>query len=95
MYYCHACQTELHFKHKPSRKDECPNCGMQLHCCLNCRFYASGMHNDCQETQADWVADKDRANFCDYFVFRESKSTPKEKTGGNNARLQFESLFKK
>lgn len=90
MYLCHACRKELTLKDKPGRKDCCPCCEVELHCCLNCRFYSPGMHNDCQETQAEWVADKERANFCDYFTFKDSK--PEE--GDDKARTKFEDLFR-
>lgn len=91
MYFCHACQKELELKDKPGRKDCCPYCEVELHCCLNCRFYSPGMHNDCQETQAEWVADKERSNFCDYFTFKDSKQEDVDDT----ARTKFEDLFRK
>ncbi len=93
MYLCHACQRELALKEKPGRKDGCPYCEAFLHCCLNCRFYVPGMHNDCQENQAERVVDKERANFCDYFVFKESSSGRKQDNEGDKARAKFEALF--
>ncbi len=95
MYLCHACQRELALKDKPGRKDCCPYCEAELHCCLNCRFYVPGMHNDCQETQAERVPDKERANFCDYFVFKDSQRVQGQDNEGNKARDQFEALFGK
>lgn len=50
------------------RRDECPRCGRDVHCCLNCRFYDPHAANECREPQAERVLDKDRANFCDYFL---------------------------
>lgn len=50
-----------------TREGECPQCRRHTHVCRNCRFYRPGMSNDCQEPVADHVADKTRANFCDYF----------------------------
>lgn len=49
------------------RTTTCPSCGSDLHSCYNCKFYSSGSHYDCKETNADLVTDKERANFCDYF----------------------------
>jgi hypothetical protein len=51
------------------------------------------MHNDCQETQAEWVVDKERSNFCDYFVFKDSKAVQGQDR--DKARAQFEALFGK
>ncbi len=49
------------------RGGTCPQCGSDLHCCLNCRFYDPAKHNQCAEPQAEWVRDKESANSCDYF----------------------------
>ena len=51
----------------PARSDECPFCHADLHVCKACDFYENGSHNDCRETSAEFVSDKERRNFCDYF----------------------------
>ncbi len=48
-------------------RDECPQCDRPLHVCLNCGFYDPAYNNQCRETQAERVVDKDRFNFCEYF----------------------------
>jgi predicted RNA-binding Zn-ribbon protein involved in translation (DUF1610 family) len=50
-----------------AREATCPHCGKQTHVCRNCRFFAPGRANDCEEPVAEAVSDKQRANFCDYF----------------------------
>ena len=40
---------------------------LHLHCGHNCHFYDPAKHNQSREPQADWVKDKEMANFCDYF----------------------------
>lgn len=50
------------------REAECPACGKPVHVCRNCRFFAPGRPNDCEEPIADPVRDKTRANFCGYFT---------------------------
>ncbi|MCR4743417.1 MAG: hypothetical protein K5866_11180 [Treponema sp.] len=49
------------------RSSECPFCHADLHVCRACEFYENGAHNNCRESSADMVNDKERANFCDYF----------------------------
>jgi len=49
------------------RADTCPRCGAHLHCCRNCKFYDPAKPRQCAETQAEWVRDKESANYCDYF----------------------------
>lgn len=68
---CARCGKELSLEGKPSRGSTCPGCGAYLRSCVNCVFYSPGRHNDCREPQAEHVGDKESANFCDYFRFRE------------------------
>lgn len=93
MRRCSRCGKELTVEGKTSRRDACPFCGGDLHICLNCRFYDPGAYNSCREPQAERVVDKERSNFCDFFVFRED---PKEATGGDRkSRNALEDLFRK
>ncbi len=48
-------------------RDECPHCHTDLHSCRNCQFYDPSRHQQCAEPQAEWVRDKEAANYCDYF----------------------------
>lgn len=73
----------------------CPSCDADLHCCLNCRHHNRSAHNECNETQAEWVRDKDRANHCDYFDPRRGPASGRESKGSTDARARFEDLFKK
>ena len=63
---CWKCHKETNIE-KPVRGDECPSCHADLHVCKACEFYESGAHNDCHESSAEFVGDKERGNFCDYF----------------------------
>jgi hypothetical protein len=67
MTYCHNCKKPIEAGDRIGRTDTCPYCSEDLHCCLNCRFYDSGSHNKCRESQAERVVDKENSNFCDYF----------------------------
>lgn len=74
MHLCHACKHEIELD--PStplgRRDECPSCYAYLHCCLNCRHHDPGAHNQCRETTADFVRDRENFNFCGHFSFKDS-----------------------
>ena len=94
MYFCHHCRNELKIDSKVPFRSECPHCRFALHCCLNCRFYAPGKHNDCAEPGADRVVDKDRANFCEYFAIKDLPGPP-SMPGKDKARDAAEALFKK
>lgn len=72
MKYCFHCKKRLKIIEKPSRYETCPFCGTDLKVCVNCKFYDESSYNDCSEPSAQRVAQKERANFCEYFVFMES-----------------------
>ncbi len=64
---CKRCGTPLAVEPPIPRDAECPSCGLDVRCCLQCRHYDSSFNNQCRETEADPVADKDRRNFCEFF----------------------------
>ncbi|HVK60377.1 MAG TPA: hypothetical protein VM432_02455 [Bdellovibrionales bacterium] len=57
----------MSFSGQPGRRDDCPKCGADVHACMNCRHYDPKVYNECKETSADRVQEKDRSNFCDHF----------------------------
>ena len=89
---CHACGQKVSLAAQPGRRDECGKCRADLHCCKNCRHYDPKVYNECRETQADRVQERDRSNFCDYF---EAGSGLKADDAREKARLAAEKLFKK
>ena len=95
MKICYKCTKEIRVDKIVGRKDVCPFCQADLRCCLNCRHYDHMLYNQCRESQAERVLDKDRSNFCDYFSFNEFRSDAKTKEGGGTTRDKLEALFKK
>jgi len=64
---CFQCSKLLEFDSVIGRSEEC-SCGYDVRCCKNCRFYDERSHQQCIESQADKVAEKERGNFCGYFT---------------------------
>jgi hypothetical protein len=93
--YCYFCGTKIIKEGKIGRQETCSECNHYLHCCLNCRFYSSTSYHQCLETQAEWVREKDSANFCGYFepnkTVRDLKSV---KDKADEARRKLDQLFK-
>jgi len=88
-WHCGADLTALDY----GRQDTCRKCGRDTRVCKNCGFYERGAQNDCHESQAERVVEKERSNFCDYF---------RSKTGGGSGapsrdalKDAAEALFKK
>src|SRR6478609_1309259 len=87
---CGASLTSLDY----GRQDTCRKCGFDTRVCRNCIHYDRLYNNECKETQADRVVDKERSNFCDYFK-------PRSGAGGDGTQARdamkaaAEALFKK
>lgn len=90
---CSFCQTEISLEVKIGRLDECPGCHRDLHTCMQCKYYDRAAHNDCREPQAEWVPDKERANFCGYFEF--GRDVMEERESQEKAKKGLDELFKK
>ena len=97
MRACYACGAELPETMEVHRATECPSCRRDLHVCRNCTFYAPGRHNDCAETVPEGVTEKERANFCDYFRFRQGRAgadaAGRDKERREAARRKLDGLF--
>ena len=92
MRSCHFCGAEVDEQREVHRTTACGACGKDLKICLNCRFYSRGAHNDCLESSAEPVRDKDRSNFCDYFRFTDSAGQ-KPAEPKDHSREDFLKLF--
>lgn len=91
---CHQCRTEIKIERFVGRTDECHRCGSDLHCCLNCDNYDPTMSNRCREPNAEWIPDREKANFCDFFTPSRAQGTPKSASSKDEAKRAFDSLFK-
>lgn len=91
---CSACSTaiDLASGERVGFRDECPQCRADLHSCRNCAHYDSGAYNECREPGAERVADRDRANRCDWFA---PKPTAEPASGDQrkSARAALDALF--
>lgn len=89
---CAFCGEKNNVENKVSRSDTCSNCGKDLRCCKQCKFYDPHAYNECREVSADRILDKERANFCDYFVPTGSSLGKVDRV--QEARKELEALFK-
>jgi len=92
---CHRCHNTIPIEDTPGRREVCPTCGADLHCCFNCRFFDPDVYNQCREPQAERVLDKNKSNFCDFFIFTDQLRASALKAPGASAKQKLEDLFKK
>lgn len=67
--HCYNCGWIWTYTSAPGRSDSCPQCHADLRVCLNCARYNERAAQQCTEPRAEPVADKDRANYCEWFSF--------------------------
>ncbi len=91
--FCFSCKKANSYQDKLGFRDECLHCRADLHVCKNCEFYDAKAYNECRETSADVVREKERANFCDFFNARKGLGSVDD----HKAKLKSaaESIFKK
>ncbi len=90
---CWNCGTEIDTRERVEFRAACPSCDRALHACRNCKHYDPGYYNQCRETAAERVVDKERANFCEYFAPGSGSAQLRSTSSGARARL--DALFKK
>lgn len=94
---CWKCSaaTEVKPGERIGTRDECTRCGADLHSCRNCQFYDRSKSNQCSEPQAEWVRDKEAANYCDYFQpSSRAANRVAEPSSAQDAKKKFDSLFR-
>ncbi len=91
--FCFSCKKSNTFQEKVGFRDECMHCRADLHACKNCEFYDVKAYNECRESSADVVREKDRANFCDFFNPRKGELSLDDQKAKLKAAA--EALFKK
>ncbi len=93
-FQCWHCGADIgEFRSPYSRYEECQACNADLHVCLMCRSYDDSVSDACREDRADFVLDKDRANFCDYFKPRTGAHRPRDDRQAREARARLAELF--
>lgn len=90
---CHSCGRELEATLPVGRRDACERCGADLRCCLQCRLHDEASSNECREPQAEVPRDRERANFCEFFVPGAPAARGAEPVA--SAKEAFDALFRK
>ena len=93
---CAACDARVSIAigERVGFRDECDACGADLHSCLNCAHHDAAAYNECRESSAERVNDRDRANRCEWFRPGTAEgSEARNERNGSSAAL--DALFKK
>jgi len=91
---CWKCGIKLQEMRTPySRYEECSACKADQHVCLMCKEYDPALSDACREDRADYVLEKDKANFCDFFKPRPGAYQQKDDSQALEARARLAELF--
>lgn len=96
-YFCYRCGTEIdaNLAKRLGHREDCPKCRTDLHVCKACTHYDPRAYNECRESQADRVVDKEKRNYCDYFAFADKASANAPASDpAASARKKLDDLFK-
>jgi hypothetical protein len=89
---CAYCFSEIPANNY-GRQDTCDQCGRDTRICINCVHHDRAYNNQCKESQADRIVEKERSNFCDYFVAKSQSGNPAATKDAIKAAA--DALFKK
>ncbi len=91
---CFACHKVNTVFDKVGYRAEC-DCGADLHSCKNCQFYDAKAYNSCREPTAEFIQEKERANYCDHYKPRAKAGAGPAGPAKDDLRAKAEALFKK
>lgn len=91
---CFSCHKTLSLEagQKVSKNEECEYCYASIHSCRMCNFYDASAYNQCREPSAERIVEKEKANYCDYFVLQAHSPNGDEQK--SELLNKFNSLFK-
>lgn len=92
---CFKCQTKNDIVEKVHYRDECEKCGQDLHVCKQCQHYDPSSYNECKETSADRILEKEKANYCDFYLVKTETGKASQNKSKSDLLAQAEALFKK
>ena len=93
-YRCFRCGASLAQLSLPfTRRDQCPDCGIDLHVCRMCVHFDPKAPAQCREDDAEDVKEKELANFCEHFEPSADAFDAGRKSAGDEALAALEALF--
>ena len=93
-YVCWKCGAAIgHLPFPLGRMSKCEQCKADLHVCKLCKYYDKTKANQCQEPVADAVNDKQRSNFCGYFVAKPDAFQSQDSSAVTSAQQDLAALF--
>lgn len=92
--HCFNCGRAYRLPGLPGRSETCL-CGADLRVCRNCLHFDPRVAQQCVETRAEEIMDKEHANFCEWFDFapREWRPPAQDTRREDSARAALKRLL--
>lgn len=91
---CWQCGTHLPKIITPvSRREECSVCRSDIHACKMCVYFDASNRTGCDEERAEYIVDKERANFCEYYALSSRAFDDAKLNKQREAKAQLAALF--
>jgi hypothetical protein len=97
MPICWFCRADLPYRPLAAlpRDAECESCGRDLHVCRACRHHDPAVNNQCREPNAEWISNRERANFCEFYQLADVPRGLSGPDRSTEARRKLDELFGK
>lgn len=93
-FLCFRCGASLETLTLPfSRRDGCPQCAADVHVCRMCLHFDKSVPKQCHEDDAEEVFEKEKANFCEWFLPSTEVFDPERANQAHKAEQDLASLF--
>ncbi len=93
--HCWKCGMEYKLSGSPGRSETCERCGADLKVCQNCISYDPKAAYQCRDRRAEPVAEKESANYCEYFEMIRREFVKKEDAFSLSREAQARDALKK
>ncbi|WP_166425911.1 hypothetical protein [Paraglaciecola sp. 20A4] len=91
---CWKCGKDLSNIITPvSRREECSACRSDIHACKMCVYFDASNRTGCDEERAEYIVDKERANFCEYYTLSSRAFDETKLDKQRQAKAQLAALF--
>lgn len=92
---CYSCKKTIGIEGKIGFRQDCDQCGHDLHSCVQCQHYDPKVYNECREPMADRILEKQKANYCEFFNPQAAGTTSTADQKKADLLALAEALFKK
>ena len=86
--HCWKCGAEYKLTGSPGRLETCHQCGSDLKVCLNCINYDRNVAYQCRDRRAEPVAEKNMANYCEWFEFIRREFVPPSEDNSRESKAR-------